>query len=448
LITATVASLLLLTQTVAFGVTGALTQFPDPNDCIADNAASSCIDGTGLSGVRDIVVARGGKHVYVAAQGSDAIALFKRNRTTGVLTQFADPNDCISNSSAECKSGTGLGQPNAIALSPDGMFVYVSSPGTDSIAAFSRNRRTGKLKQLADPNDCVAEAPGDCKDVTGLVDPNAIIVSPDGKHLYATSTGAPSFGAVVAFKRNKRTGALKQLADPNDCIGHTPSDCADGTGLEFADGLAISSDGAHVYVAARDADGGAVSAFTRDSTTGALTQLADPDDCVSANGGECADKIALSGAGALAVSPDGAHVYVTASSSDAVSVLSRDETSGVLTQPDSPDGCVADVGVITCSDGEGLNGPNDLALTSDGAFLYVTSLTEGVLAAFGRDEDTGVLTQLADPNDCIAQSDADCQPATGMAFAGAVAISPNDEHVYTGAVLAAGGVASFSRSPD
>src|SRR5687768_4915131 len=117
------ASLLLLVSSTAHGVTGALTQLPDPNDCIADDNPSVCIDGTGLSGVRAVVVAPGGKHVYVAAQSSHAIASFKRNKTTGVLKQFADPNDCIADSAGECKNGTGLLGANAVALSPDGRFV-------------------------------------------------------------------------------------------------------------------------------------------------------------------------------------------------------------------------------------------------------------------------------------------------------------------------------------
>jgi 6-phosphogluconolactonase (cycloisomerase 2 family) len=440
------ASLLLLTSSTAHGVTGALTQLPDPNDCIADDNPSVCIDGTGLSGVRAVDVAPGGKHVYVAAQSSDAIALFKRNKTTGVLKQFADPNDCIADSAGECKNGTGLLQANDLEVSPDGRFVYVSGYGSDAIASFRRDRRTGKLKQLADPNDCIAETAGECRDAVGLSGPSAVVVSPDGKHLYTASSSGSANGAVAAFKRNKRTGALKQLADPNDCIAQTPGDCADGTGLLTATDVAITPDGAHVYVAAPNADGGAVAAFSRNSQTGALTQLPDPGDCVSQNGGECVDEISIAGANSLVVSPDGAYVYVAASTSDAVAVFSRNETTGVLTQLSGTDGCVADVGVITCDDGEGLDGANDLAITADGATLYVTASSSSAISQFSRNVGTGALTQLADPNDCISQSDADCQTGTGLAFAGAIAISKNGSHVYTGAVLPAGGVASFSRS--
>ncbi len=59
--------------------------------------------------------------------------------------------------------------------------------------------------------------------------------------------------------------------------------------------------------------------------SGALTQLAGTDGCVSetGTGGVCADGKALDGAISVAVSRDGKHVYVASSISDAVAVFSR-----------------------------------------------------------------------------------------------------------------------------
>jgi hypothetical protein len=60
---------------------------------------------------------------------------------------------------------------------------------------------------------------------------------------------------------------------------------------------------------------------------GALTQLADPDGCVSetGTGGDCADGRALDAARSVAVSPDGKHVYVASANSSAVVVFAREK---------------------------------------------------------------------------------------------------------------------------
>jgi DNA-binding beta-propeller fold protein YncE len=100
--------------------------------------------------------------------------------------------------------------------------------------------------------------------------------------------------------------------------------------------VAVGPDGQNVYVTSFFS--GAVAVFSRNGTTGRLTQLAGTDGCVSetGTGGACADATALDGARVVAVSPDGKSVYVASLWSDAVSVFSRDETTGALTQLPPP----------------------------------------------------------------------------------------------------------------
>src|SRR5215212_8418201 len=99
--------------------------------------------------------------------------------------------------------------------------------------------------------------------------------------------------------------------------------CGGGHGLLQAEGVAVSPDQANVYVAAAGtprAGSNAVVSFARDAGTGALTELG----CVSDDGGDgrigsdglCADGDALGGANDIAVSPDGADVYVSSGSSN------------------------------------------------------------------------------------------------------------------------------------
>ena len=72
---------------------------------------------------------------------------------------------------------------------------------------------------------------------------------------------------------------------------------------------------------------------------GDLTQKADPDGCITdvATAG-CTTGKALNGAYSVTVSPDGKSAYVASSQSDAVAVFDRDTTTGKLTQKADPDG--------------------------------------------------------------------------------------------------------------
>ena len=102
-----------------------------------------------------------GKHVYVASEGSDAVAAFARNKMTGSLTQLPDLAACVNDtgSSGTCTPGVGLAGALAVSVSPDGKHVYVASLDSDAVAAFARNNTTGALTQLLDQDGCVSETP-------------------------------------------------------------------------------------------------------------------------------------------------------------------------------------------------------------------------------------------------------------------------------------------------
>ena len=92
--------------------------------------------------------------------------------------------------------------------------------------------------------------------VDGLDGVLGVTVSPDGQHVYATGSLDHK---IAVFTRNTSTGALTFVdADTNGFDNVT--------GLGGPAGLAVSADGAHVYVAA--ADSSAVVVFSRNSTTG------------------------------------------------------------------------------------------------------------------------------------------------------------------------------------
>src|SRR2546422_5054926 len=104
------------------------------------------------------------------------------------------------------------------------------------------------------------------------------------------------------------------------------------TGLNGATGVAVSPDGKHVYAAGELDD--ALAVFERDSASGALTFVEEQKDAVDGySGGDAGvgPLRRLNGAHGVAVSPDGAHVYVSSKTGDALTVYSRDVATGELT---------------------------------------------------------------------------------------------------------------------
>src|SRR5947208_2782645 len=92
----------------------------------------------------------------------------------------------------------------------------------------------------------------------------------------------------------------------------------------------------------------------------------------------------LNGATGVAVSPDGAHVYVTGENDNALAIFQRDPATGALTQ------------VAVLHDGvngvDGLAGARAVTLSADGVYAYVAGYIDDSLAVFRRDAATGLLT--------------------------------------------------------
>ena len=130
--------------------------------------------------------------------------------------------------------------------------------------------------------------------IGGLAD---AVLSPDGKHLYAIGTNDD---ALVVFERDAVTGMLSVVEtlavafDPIDGLG---------PGVSGGGALAISPEGAHVYVRANNPVN-TVTVFTRNVSTGELTFLEEHEQGVASVDG-------LDGFGPVRVSPDGFHVYVS-----------------------------------------------------------------------------------------------------------------------------------------
>ena len=357
----------------------------------------------------------------------------------GALTQLPTVQGCISEGgSGTCTDGDLLDGAFSVAVSKDGRNAYVALIDGAAVAALARDPKTGALMQLASPQGCIGDThAGLCAAGRGLVAPVAVAISNDGKNVYVVSSQRDPvpISALVVLARDVKTGALTQLPGESGCISADVAGCAGGIALRGGTSVAVTKNGLNVYLASEQ---GTVAVFVRDPKTGALTQLAEPNGCVSpdGSGGHCIQGHALDGAHGIAVSSDDANVYVAAERSQAVALFARNKKTGAIAQIPDVAGCFSEGGSGgLCWDGVGLGGPTAVAVSPDGKEVYLVSPSSNEVAVLGRDTRSGILFQLPPPQGCISEDGSGGWCTTGHALRQpfSVAVSPDDWHVYVGA---------------
>jgi len=354
---------------------GLLQQLNLGAGCLSSIAQEGCAAARGLEGASAIVVSPDNLHVYVASATAAAVTSFAR-QPNGSLVQLAGVAGCISNTPpAGCAPGTSLGGADAIAISPDGRFVYVAGNSADSLLVFSRDAATGRLTQLTGTAGCIRPNRTDCAPVTGLDGPSAIVVAPDGTSLYVAS----SAGTLTSFKRDVATGTLTQLPLGVGCLSDGElGGCTAVGGLARASALAITPDGHTLIAAGTDDD--AVLSFRRDPASGALTRVS----CVGspATAG-CTPSTLIGGPRGLVMRPSGLQVWVAASRADSILTLQIDATTGILTPTPGLGGCLRRMASVDCRAARALDDPRGLASSNDGAHVYAVSAVSDGIAVLG-----------------------------------------------------------------
>ena len=192
-------ALLVFAAGAAAAQSGSLTQLKGTKGCVVDRAKPSngcakarALKGPGpFMGSRAIAVSPDGANVYVASSSSDAIAIFSRDRRTGALKQPKPGAVAASPSKARAAAARRSGSTNRT-RSPSAPTATASTrpraPATRSRASV-RNPKTGALRQLPPAlSGCIAGVPiPGCATGLALLAPDVVVVSPDGNNVYVGS---------------------------------------------------------------------------------------------------------------------------------------------------------------------------------------------------------------------------------------------------------------------
>jgi 6-phosphogluconolactonase (cycloisomerase 2 family) len=254
-------------------------------------------------------------------------------------------------------------------------------------------------------------------------------------------------------------GVLTQLSGTAGCFTYNgasaagASTCSQARGLARGESAIVSPDSANVYVGSYANLGASVgpgyAVFSRNTSTGALTQLAGTAGCLTTDGsssagpGTCTKARGLISAAGdghdFAFTSDARWAYVVAQNRDpsgtgAIMIFQRDPASGALTQLPGTAGCISSDG--SDQDGAGqcqkdatLSQPDQVTISSDDRFLYVEDyFGPNRLHVFSRNTTTGALTEVQ----CISEAPAPAGCSTGRVLGDSeyLALSRDGMHAY------------------
>jgi DNA-binding beta-propeller fold protein YncE len=401
----------------------ALIQLPGRAGCLTSEPRAGCGRLVGAAGSGSIVISADGRSVYVASDGS--LAVLRRNVQTGVLSQPSGRAACIQNPAPYWYEKRCLPLadffPLAVAVSPDGRWVYVASGAVDvgggrdrawtRFDIFRRDTQSGNLSRLLGAGMCFYDAahsqprpPRGCTPASGLSVPDAVAVSPDGRFVYVGSTTLYAQTRGITVFRRLESGGLRQ--QPSVRRSAFPTGSETPVSVER---LVLSPDGKNLYAVVTQYD--LIVAFDRDARTGTLTRLKGPAGCLSAS--PRPGCLAVKGSprfwdgAVLTVSADGRNLYLA--NQNRVMTISR-RADGALETRHPAVQLPSTVRTI------------DIA--PDGRTAYILT-NRGILAS-ARSAQTGVLSAPR----CDRSTSTQCGLPNAPGVASAAVITPDGRHVY------------------
>ena len=268
-----------------------------------------------------VAITPNGLYAYVTNQMGDSVSAYGIDTATGVLTPLTGR---VSNNAS------------GIAMDRLGRYVWVANYGWHTVSAFSIGSN-GVLAPVGSPLATTSSLP------------YAISAHPTMDFVYVAH-GSSNF-AVTVYSVNPANGALTLQQTLTNVIT-SPS------------GIVIDPSGQFAYAVSQS---GGISEFRINAATGLLTYIG----AVNTGGATFA----------IAANPNGQYVYVTnGSSSNNVVVFAINQSTGALTQVGSP-----------YSAG---NNPRGVTVNAAGNYLYVTNYSTNNVSAFSISGGGATLTSL------------------------------------------------------
>lgn len=247
---------------------------------------------------------------------------FRRDPATGRLR----PASCVAASPVHgCRRVRGIRTARSITLSADGRFAYVAA--IDEAVGVFRRLPAGGLRQLRGRAGCITNARRNpsCAPARGLFGPHRVTLSPDGRFAYlASKRRAGAGGALDVFRRDPRSGRLRQLAGAAGCLteGGPAPGCGGARAVEGGHQVLLDRGGRTLIVSSDRGAGLAV--FRRDARTGRVQQLRGARGCLgSLPWRGCAFARRTNSVHYTVLSQDGRFGYAAGENTSAVIVLRR-----------------------------------------------------------------------------------------------------------------------------
>ena len=350
--------------------------------CVDSESAGTCthVAQFMLQQVRWLAFSPDGLSLYAVGQTADVVVRFNVG-SNGALA-FAGCAEDDGGLNMNCgKTVANLGEPEKVAVSPDGESVYVIDFSGKAVNHFAPDLT---------PRGCNSETAVGCSAGGPLDGARGLGISPDGNHVYVTSVG---WDAVTWFNRAE-DGSLTFagcLADAKTA-GTPTAGCTlnSSVNYDWLNAITFNPTGSNAYVV--DETGlGVVYHLSRDVATGALAHsdcLSDFDPTVDALGCtelNTTEGSGLSGVTDSVVSPDAANLYAVASQDSALSTFELSSPAGTMDfirclRASAFQGCSAFANSFV------FGSPRGVAITPDGRDLYVANNSDTpALLHFERD---------------------------------------------------------------
>lgn len=251
---------------------GVLSQAGDSTGCVNDSGNNGCANANNLEPMA-LAITNDGKNLYAASSDGDAndsVTVFDID-PDGTITQKAGAAGCFttSDSGGTCTSVPGLGEPQDIAVTPDGKSVFIASivgSGPGTITVFDRDTDTGGLTT----GECFnREGDSGCVEAVGLNRPFSLTASDGAIYIGSSGDGVSIPPALVILERDESDGSLSQEAFEDCWAGGPAEGCAELSTIGNIRGMSVSPDGDNLYVGS----GAGITVFDRDDGVAPVTTI-------------------------------------------------------------------------------------------------------------------------------------------------------------------------------